>query len=120
MEITITSNIILFSYIYIMSLNDNQIQLLQKIYNDESLGLTTEKKLYDYLKSNGEIGYTLSKIKEFLKSLEVNQVLTKRRGDISFVAEGPLEQFQIDLIYMPKSWFNNGFKYISVCIPSQC
>jgi hypothetical protein len=99
-----------------MSLNDNQIQLLQKIYNDESLGLTTEKKLYDYLKSNGEIGYTLSKIKEFLKSLEVNQVLTKRRGDISFVAEGPLEQFQIDLIYMPKSWFNNGFKYIFACI----
>jgi hypothetical protein len=43
-------------------------------------------------------------------------VLTKRRGDISFVAEGPLEQFQIDLIYMPKSWFNNGFKYIFACI----
>jgi len=95
-----------------MSLNDNQIQLLQNIYNDESLGLTTNKKLYDYLKSKGETGYTLSKINEFLKSLEVNQVLTKRRGDISFVAEGPLEQFQIDLIYMPKSWFNNGFKYI--------
>jgi hypothetical protein len=45
----------------------------------------------------------------FLKSLEVNPVLTKRRGDISFVAKGPLEQFQIDLIHMPKSWFNNGF-----------
>ncbi len=42
----------------------------------------------------------------------MNQVLTKTRGDISFVAEGPLEQFQIDLIYMPKSWFNNSFKYI--------
>ena len=91
-----------------MSLNDTQIQLLQNLYNDESLGLTTEKKLYDYLKSNGETGYTLSKIHDFLKSLEVNQVLTKRRGDISFVAEGPLEQFRIDLIYMPKSWFNNG------------
>ncbi len=26
-----------------MSSNDNHIQLLQKIYNDESLGLTTEK-----------------------------------------------------------------------------
>ena len=60
-----------------MSLNDNQIQLLQNLYNDESLGLTTNKKLYDYLKSKGETGYTLSKIKEFLKSLEVNQVLTK-------------------------------------------
>ncbi len=47
-----------------------------------------------------------------MKSLEVNQVLTKRRDNISFVAEGPLEQFRIDLIYMPKSWFNNGLKYI--------
>ena len=99
-----------------MSFNDKQIELLQNLYNDASLGLTTGQKLYSYLKSNGETGYTLSKINEFLKSLEVNQVLTKRRGNISFVAEGPLEQFQIDLIYMPKSWFNNGFKYIFACI----
>jgi hypothetical protein len=99
-----------------MSFNDTQIQLLQNLYNDASLGLTTGQKLYSHLKSNGETGYTLSKINEFLKSLEVNQVLTKRRGDISFVAEGPLEQFQIDLVYMPKSWFNNGFKYIFCCV----
>ncbi len=99
-----------------MSLNDNQIQLLQNLYNDASLGLTTDKKLYDYLKSNGETGYTLSKIHDVLKSLEVTQVLTKRRGDISFVAEGPLEQFQIDLIYMPKSCFKNGFKSIFACV----
>jgi hypothetical protein len=38
-----------------------------------------------------------------LQSLEANQVLTKRRGDLSFVPEGPLEQFQIDLVYMPTS-----------------
>ncbi len=93
-------------------MNDKQIELLQNLYNDASLGLTTGQKLYSYLKSNGETGYTLLKLNEFLKSLEVNQVLTKRRGDISFVAEGQFEQFQIDLIYMPKSWFNNGFKYI--------
>ncbi len=70
------------------------------------------------LKSKDETGYTLSKIHEFLKSLEVNEVLTigKRRGDISFVAEGPLEQFKIDLIYMAKSRFNNGFKYIFACV----
>ncbi len=30
-----------------MSLNDNQIQLLQNLYSDAFLGLTTEKKLYD-------------------------------------------------------------------------
>ncbi len=99
-----------------MSLNDNQIQQLQILYNDASLGLVTEKKLYDNLKSNGETGYTLSKIHEFLISLEVNQVLTNRRGDIFFVAESPLEQFHIDLIYIPKSWFNNGFKYIFACV----
>ena len=52
-----------------MSLNDTQIQLLQNLYNDASLGLTTEKNLYDYLKSIGETGYTLSKITEFLKVL---------------------------------------------------
>jgi hypothetical protein len=61
-----------------MSFSDKQIDLLQNLYNDASLGLTTGQKLYNYLKSNGEIGYTLSKIKEFLKSLEVNQVLTKK------------------------------------------
>jgi hypothetical protein len=42
-----------------MSFNDIQIQLLQNLYNNESLGLTTETKLYDYLKSKGETGYTL-------------------------------------------------------------
>jgi len=99
-----------------MSFNDTQIQLLQNLYNDASLGLTTGQKLYNHLKAKGETGYTLTKINEFLKSLEVNQVLTKRRGNISFVAEGPLEQFQIDLVYMPKSWFNNGFKYIFCCV----
>ena len=99
-----------------MSFTDKQIEQLQNLYNDSSLALTTGKKIYDHLKSNGETGYTLSKINDFLKSLEVNQVLKKRRGNISYVAEAPLEQFQIDLIYMPKSWFNNGFKYIFCCI----
>jgi hypothetical protein len=93
-----------------MSLTHKDIAELQKLYYDASLELTPIKKRYDYLKSNGKSGYTLAKINEFLKSLEINQVLTKRRGNISFVAEGPLEQFQIDLVYMPKSWFNYRLK----------
>ena len=48
-----------------MSLTDNDIVLLQKLYYDASLGLTTGKKIYDYLKSNGKSGYTVSKINEF-------------------------------------------------------
>ena len=66
-------------------------------YDFASLGLTTGQKLYSHLKSNGETGYTISKINEFLKSLEVNQVLTKRRGDISFVAEGPLQILLLEM-----------------------
>ncbi len=34
---------------------------------------------------------------EFLKSFDMNQILTKRNGDISFVAEGLLEQFQMNV-----------------------
>ena len=57
-----------------MSFSDKQIDLLQNLYNDASFGLTTGQKLYNYLKSNGETGYTLSKINPFLKSFEVIQV----------------------------------------------
>ena len=99
-----------------MSLTQDQIIKVDSLYTDPSKGLTTFKKVYDYLKSQGETGYTLQKIKDYLGSLQVNQVLTKRRGDISFVADGPLQQFQIDLVYMKKSWFNNGYKYIFCCI----
>ncbi len=62
-----------------MSFNATQIQLLQNLYNDEFLGLTTGQKLYSHLKAKDETRYTLI---YFLKSLEVIQVLTKRRGDI--------------------------------------
>ena len=93
-----------------------EIQTLKTLYFDENKGLTSDKKLYEYLNSTGHNNFTYTKINEFLKSLEVNQVLTKRRGNISFVAEKPLEQFQIDLIYMPKSWFNSGYKYIFACV----
>ena len=53
-----------------MSLNDEQIQQLQNLYNDSSLGLTTGKKLYDYLKSKDETDYSSSKSNLFLKSFK--------------------------------------------------
>ena len=45
-----------------MSLNEKQIELLENLYNDASLGLTTGKKLYDHLKLINEPGYPLPKI----------------------------------------------------------
>jgi hypothetical protein len=42
-----------------MSVSDNQTELLQIVYNDASIRLTTGQILYSYLKSNGETGYIL-------------------------------------------------------------
>ncbi len=48
-----------------MSFNDIQIELLQNLYNNASLGLTTAQNYNKKLKSNGETGYTLSKTNKF-------------------------------------------------------
>ena len=88
---------------------------IHDLYTNPAKNLTTPKLLYDHFKEHNK-NYTLKAIKDHLGTYEINQVLTKRRGDISFVADGPLQQFQIDLIYMPKSWFNNGYKYIFACV----
>ena len=35
---------------------------------------------------------------------------------MSYVAEHALDQFQIDIVYMPKAWFNHNYKYLLACI----
>ena len=35
---------------------------------------------------------------------------------MSYVAERPLDQFQIDIVYMSKGWFNHNYKYLLTCI----
>ena len=52
-----------------MSLTQDQISKVDSLYTDPSKGLTTFKKVYDYLKNQGETGYTLQKIKDYLGSL---------------------------------------------------
>jgi hypothetical protein len=48
---------------------------------------------------------------------ETYQVVKGRsKAKNSFVPTEPLQQFQIDLIYMPNSWWNDGYKYIFDCI----
>ena len=63
-----------------MSFSDKQIELLQNLYNDASLGLTTGQKLYNYLKSNGETVYTLSKINDFFKKFRSESSINKKKG----------------------------------------
>jgi len=99
-----------------MSLTEKQIELVDKLYRDASLGLLTAPALNKYLKDNGHTGYTINKIKDYLNSLETTQTSKLHYSNVSYVAEHPLEQFQIDLVYMDSSWFNHNYKYLLTCI----
>jgi hypothetical protein len=94
-----------------MSLTEKQIALLDGLYRNPSLGLLTAPALNSYLKQQGQTGFTIKNIKEYLNSLETTQVSKLHYSNVSYVAEHALDQFQIDLVYMNKSWFNHNYKY---------
>ena len=76
------------------------------------MNLLTSAALNKYLKDNGHAGYTTNKIKEYLATLETTQTSKLHYSKHSYVAEGPREQYQLDLIYMPDSWHNHNYKYL--------
>ncbi len=95
-----------------MSLTENQISVVDKLYRDASLNLLTPAALNKYLKDNGNTGFTIKNIKEYLGNLETTQTSKSHYSNHSYVAEGPREQYQLDLIYMPDSWHNHNYKYL--------
>ena len=99
-----------------MSLSEKQVELVDKIYRDASLGLLTPQAINKYLKDNGHVGFTADKIKNYLNSLQTTQTSKTQYSNVSYVAEHPLDQFQIDLVYMNKSWFNHNYKYLLTCV----
>jgi hypothetical protein len=99
-----------------MSLTEKQIELVDKLYRDASLGLLNAPALNTYLKQQGNKGFTIKNIKEYLDSLETTQTSKLHYSNVSYVAERPLDQFQIDIVYMSKGWFNHNYKYLLTCI----
>ena len=61
-----------------MNLNEKQIALLDGLYRNPSLGLLNAPALNTYLKQQGQTGFTINKIKEYLSSLETTQVRLSR------------------------------------------
>jgi hypothetical protein len=89
--------------------------LLEKAFKDPFVGLGGALSLYRKVRQQMN-DITFANVKEFMQSQEVNQVVKPRsKTSNSYVATAPLEQFQIDLIYMPKNWWNDGYKYILPC-----
>jgi hypothetical protein len=56
-----------------MSLTEKQIELVDKLYRDASLGLLTAPALNSYLKQHGHLGFTINKMKEYLGALETTK-----------------------------------------------
>jgi transposase InsO family protein len=97
-------------------LTEEKVKALEEAYKDPNIGLGGAQSLYKKIKDKVD-GLTFNNVKDWMKQQEVNQIMEPRnRTYNSFVASGPLEQFQIDLIYMPKSWHNNNFKYVLACV----
>ena len=99
-----------------MNLNEDQIKLLDGLYRDASKGLLTAPALNTYLKQHGNTGFTIKNIKEYLHSLETTQTSKLHYSNVSYVAEHPLDQFQIDLVYVDSSWFNHNYKYLLTAV----
>jgi len=99
-----------------MSLTEDQIKIVDKLYRDPSKGLLTPPALNKYLKDNGEKGFTADKIKNYLNSLQTTQTAKLEYSHNSYTPQHPLDQFQIDLVYMPSSWHNSNYKYLFTCI----
>jgi hypothetical protein len=90
-------------------ITDEQNEMLMKLYKDPRV-LGSMKKLYDAQKTTLKL--TQKQVKDWYDSIDVVQEGKTRRSGSSFVAEKPLDQFQIDLIYMTEKWHNRGYKYL--------
>jgi len=101
-----------------MNLTDEKTKYLTDIYKDPKKGLGGANALYNAIKKEGNpLNITQKNVIDFYKSSEANQVATARNSTYnSFVATGPLQQFQIDLIFMPAQWFDGGYKYTLSCV----
>ncbi len=69
--------------------------------------------LIDLIKT--KTGFTIAKIKEWYQIREKNQTHKRISGHHIFTQERPKQQFQIDLIMLPKAWRNNKNRYALVC-----
>ncbi|MFN9115832.1 MAG: DDE-type integrase/transposase/recombinase [Bacteroidota bacterium] len=107
-----------------VALTSEKEKLIEKNFKNPETGLGSIPSLYSQLKKQNLTfskekpdGITYANIKEWLEKQEPHQIMKPRNNNYqSFIADEPLYQFQIDLIYMPKSWFNNNYKYIFTAV----
>lgn len=81
-------------------------KIIRKAYYDPSTGFSGVDKLYQKLKSKG---ITRKQIKEFINKQEVYQTTKKNTGKQgSFIPQYPLQELQLDLIYLENAHLNKA------------
>ena len=81
-------------------------ELIRKTYYDPETGFTGVDKLYRILKSKG---VTKKQIQDFLKKQEIYQTSKKNTGKMaSFIPQYPLQELQLDLIYLENKHLNKA------------
>ena len=105
-------------------MDEKEIEYLQSLLKIPSVGARGVNAIYDEVKKQGKAydnktktGFTLAKIKQWYESREKVQTHKRNTGGYhSFTPEQPKQQFQIDLIMMPRAWRNNKNMYALVCV----
>jgi hypothetical protein len=104
-------------------MDEKEIEYLQSLLKIPSVGARGVNAIYEEVKKQGraynnklKTGFTLAKIKEWYESREKVQTHKRGTGYHSFTPERPKQQFQIDLIMMPRAWRNNKNMYALVCV----
>jgi len=104
-------------------MDEKEIEYLQSLLKIPSVGARGVNAIYEEVKKQGKAydnktktGFTLAKIKEWYESREKVQTHKRGTGYHSYTPEQPKQQFQIDLIMMPKAWRNNKNMYALVCV----
>ncbi len=103
-------DIIIYNHI---SMDENNNEYLQSLLNP-SIGARSVNAICDEAKKQGKpydnktkSGFTLAKIKKWYDSREKAQTHKRVSAYHSFTPERPKQQFQIDIIALPKPWRNN-------------
>jgi transposase InsO family protein len=104
-------------------MDEKEIEYLQGLLKIPSVGARGVNAIYEEVKKQGKAydnktksGFTLAKIKQWYESREKVQTHKRGTGYHSYTPEHPRQQFQIDLIMLPKAWRNNKNMYALVCV----
>lgn len=81
-------------------------QILRTAYYDPETGFGSSSQLYRQVKQHG---ITTKDVREFLSKQSINQINKKNKGkQPSFIPTHPMQQFQIDLIYLDNPHLNKS------------